>query len=158
MRHLLKIKCVDSRVNVHILVSTSITFTLTTVQVLNLALTYTKWITVWGIKNHGVLQAPEIVKTASLIVVWTLTSAVRCYWENYDKWIIKIVQLSLHRLKLEGFKSAQSLHRFKIKGFKATQSLHRFEKRVLKRHNRFIASKRRIFKWRRRFIAQKDGL
>jgi hypothetical protein len=46
MRHLLKIKCVDSRVNVHILASTNVTFTLTTVQVTNLALTHTKRITV----------------------------------------------------------------------------------------------------------------
>jgi hypothetical protein len=46
MRHLLKIKCVDSRVNVHILASTSVPFALTTVQVPNLALTHTKRITV----------------------------------------------------------------------------------------------------------------
>jgi hypothetical protein len=46
MGHLLKIKCVDSRVNVHNLASTSVSLTLTTVQVLNLALTHTKWITV----------------------------------------------------------------------------------------------------------------
>jgi hypothetical protein len=36
MGHLLKIKCVDSRVNVHNLASTSVPFTLTTVQVPNL--------------------------------------------------------------------------------------------------------------------------
>ncbi len=46
MGHLLKIKCVDSRVNVHILASTSVPFTLTTVQVPNLALTHKKRITV----------------------------------------------------------------------------------------------------------------
>ncbi len=46
MGHLLKIKCVDSRVNVHILASTSVPFTLTTVQVPNLALTHAKRITV----------------------------------------------------------------------------------------------------------------
>ncbi len=46
MGHLLKIKCVDSRVNVHILASTSVPFTLTTVQVPNLALTHMKGITV----------------------------------------------------------------------------------------------------------------
>jgi hypothetical protein len=51
MGHLLKIKCVDSRVNVHILDSTSVPFTLTTVQVSNLALTHAKRITV-----HTVLQ------------------------------------------------------------------------------------------------------
>ncbi len=39
MEHFLKIKCVDSRVNVHIFASKSAPFTLTTVQVLNLALT-----------------------------------------------------------------------------------------------------------------------
>jgi hypothetical protein len=46
MGHLLKIKCVDSRVNVNILASTSVPFTLSTAQVPNLALTHTKWITV----------------------------------------------------------------------------------------------------------------
>ncbi len=49
MGHLLKIKCVDSMVNVHILDSTSIPFTLMTVQVPNIALTHTKLITVWHI-------------------------------------------------------------------------------------------------------------
>jgi hypothetical protein len=37
MGHLLKIKCVDSKGNVHILASTSVSFTVTTVQVPNLA-------------------------------------------------------------------------------------------------------------------------
>ncbi len=46
MGHLLKIKCVDSRVNVHILASTSVPLTLTTAQVPNLALTHKKRITV----------------------------------------------------------------------------------------------------------------
>ncbi len=46
MGHLLKIKCVDSRVNVHIVDATSVPFTLSTVQVPNLALTHTKRITV----------------------------------------------------------------------------------------------------------------
>jgi hypothetical protein len=45
----LKIKCVDSRVNVNIFASTSVPFILTTVQVPNLALTHKKWITVWGL-------------------------------------------------------------------------------------------------------------
>ncbi len=44
---LLKIKCVDSRLNVHILASTGVPFTLTTVQVPNLALTHKKRITVY---------------------------------------------------------------------------------------------------------------
>ncbi len=35
------------------------------------------------------------------------------------------MQHTLHRLKIRGFKSAQSLYRFKIKAFKARQSLHR---------------------------------
>jgi hypothetical protein len=46
MGHLLKIKCVDSRVNVRTLASTSVPFTLSTVQVPNLALTHKKRITV----------------------------------------------------------------------------------------------------------------
>ncbi len=37
---------VDSRMNVKILALASVPFTLTTVQVLNLALTHKKWITV----------------------------------------------------------------------------------------------------------------
>ncbi len=49
MGHLLKIKCVDLRANVHILASTSVPFTFTTVQVPNLALTHMKQITVWGL-------------------------------------------------------------------------------------------------------------
>jgi hypothetical protein len=40
MGHVLKIKCVDSRVNVHILALKSVPFTLTTVEVPNLALTH----------------------------------------------------------------------------------------------------------------------
>ncbi len=44
---LLKIKCVDSRLNVHILASESVPFILKTVQVPNLALTHTKQITVF---------------------------------------------------------------------------------------------------------------
>jgi hypothetical protein len=48
MGHLLNIKCVDSRVSVHILAPTSVSLTLTTVQVSNLALTRTKRITVHG--------------------------------------------------------------------------------------------------------------
>ncbi len=49
MGHLLKIKCVDSRVNVNILAATGVPFTLLTVQVQvrNLALTHTKRITVY---------------------------------------------------------------------------------------------------------------
>jgi hypothetical protein len=46
MGHLLEIKCADSRVNVHILASTIVTFTLTAMQVPNLALTHKKRITV----------------------------------------------------------------------------------------------------------------
>ncbi len=47
MGHKFKIKCVDSRVNMHNLASTSLPFTLTTVQVPNLALTHKKRITVY---------------------------------------------------------------------------------------------------------------
>ncbi len=47
MGHLLKIKFVNSRVNMHILASTSVSFTLTTVQVPYLALTRMKRITVY---------------------------------------------------------------------------------------------------------------
>jgi hypothetical protein len=46
MGHSLKIKCIDSRVNVHTLASKSVPFTLTTVQVPNLSLTHKKRITV----------------------------------------------------------------------------------------------------------------
>jgi hypothetical protein len=46
MGQLLKIQCVDSRVNVYILASTSVPFSLKTVQVPNFALTNTKQITV----------------------------------------------------------------------------------------------------------------
>jgi hypothetical protein len=42
----LKIKYVDSRVNVNIFASTSVPFILPTVQVPNLALSHKKWITV----------------------------------------------------------------------------------------------------------------
>jgi hypothetical protein len=48
MGHLLKIKCVDSKVNVHSLASKNVPFTLTTVQVPNLAQTHTKRITVYA--------------------------------------------------------------------------------------------------------------
>jgi hypothetical protein len=44
---LLKRKSVDSRVNVHIVAATSVPFTLSKVQVPNLALTHTKRITVY---------------------------------------------------------------------------------------------------------------
>jgi hypothetical protein len=57
MGHSLKIKCVDSRENVHILDSTSVSFTLTMVQGPNLALTNTKRITAhWGV-GKSVLAA-----------------------------------------------------------------------------------------------------
>ncbi len=47
-------KCVDSRVKVNILDSTSVLFRSTMMQVPNLALTDTKWITVYRIKQpHG---------------------------------------------------------------------------------------------------------
>jgi hypothetical protein len=46
MGHKMKKKCVDSRVNAHDLASTGVPFTLTTVQVQNLALTHYKRISV----------------------------------------------------------------------------------------------------------------
>jgi hypothetical protein len=54
----LKTKCVDSRVNMHILASTSAPFTLTTVQVPNLALSHTKRITVQS-RGCGRRKVPE---------------------------------------------------------------------------------------------------
>ncbi len=48
----MKIKCVDSRVNVNIFASTSVPFILTTVQVPNLELTHKKWITVYIGENR----------------------------------------------------------------------------------------------------------
>ncbi len=57
MGHKLNIKCVDSRVNVNIVASTSVPFTLTTVQVPNLALTLTRRITVR--KHRGGMGALE---------------------------------------------------------------------------------------------------
>ncbi len=46
----MKIKCVHSRVKVDNLASTRVPFTLTTVEVPNVALTHKKWIIVWGWK------------------------------------------------------------------------------------------------------------
>ncbi len=62
MGYLLKIKCIDSRVNVHILTSTSVTFTLTMVPVPNLALTHTKLITVYcrAPKNWNLCRIPDL--------------------------------------------------------------------------------------------------
>ncbi len=47
MGHFLKLKCAHSPLNLRILSSTSVLFTLMTVQVPNLALTHTKRITVY---------------------------------------------------------------------------------------------------------------
>ncbi len=58
MGHLLKIKCVDSRVNVHILASISVSFRLTTVQVPNLALTRKKRITGYPYLSNVFLYIP----------------------------------------------------------------------------------------------------
>jgi hypothetical protein len=52
MKQLLKQKCAHSPLNLRILSSTSVPFTLTTVKVPNLALTHTKRITVWGRENR----------------------------------------------------------------------------------------------------------
>jgi hypothetical protein len=56
---LLKLKCAHSPLNPRILSSTSVPFTLTTVQVPNLALTHKKRITVWGESEAAVL-CPEL--------------------------------------------------------------------------------------------------
>ncbi len=63
MGHLLKIKCVDSRVNTHIFASTSVPFTLTTVQVPNLTLTLTKRITVHNESETNPTQQCAAVRT-----------------------------------------------------------------------------------------------
>jgi hypothetical protein len=72
MGHMLKIKCVDSKVNVKILGSTSVPFTLTTVQVPNLALTHTRRITVhhknWRLSPEEDRAEPSIYCTISLIL------------------------------------------------------------------------------------------
>jgi hypothetical protein len=52
MGHLLQLKCAHSPLNQRILSSTSVPFTLTTLQVPNLALTHTKRFTVWGRKRR----------------------------------------------------------------------------------------------------------
>ncbi len=64
--HLLKRKCSHSPLNLRILSSTSVPFTLTTVQVLNLALTHKKRITVHltreaeaGDRGHAVLKGDD---------------------------------------------------------------------------------------------------
>jgi hypothetical protein len=70
MGHKLKTKCVDSRVNAHDLASTGVPFTLTTMQVPNLALTHKKRITVCmgisGLKleGGGVCAVGDIVFSA----------------------------------------------------------------------------------------------
>jgi hypothetical protein len=73
MVYLLKIKCVDSRVNVqHILASTSVPFTLMAVQVPNLALTHTKRITVCQVK----LKTPNKYLTTQSSVQYTVQYTV----------------------------------------------------------------------------------
>jgi hypothetical protein len=70
MGHKLKIKCVDSRVNVHNLSSTGVPLTLTTVQVLNLALTHKKRITVKA--GHSSMKAHRIqVNCCAVTIVLT---------------------------------------------------------------------------------------
>ncbi len=62
----MKIKCVDSRVNVNIFASTSVPFILTTVQVPNLALTHKKWITV--LRSMGSRKKNERKKSSAALV------------------------------------------------------------------------------------------
>ncbi len=52
MGHLLRLKCAQSPLNLRILSSTSVPFTLTMVQLPNLALIHTKWITLLKSKHH----------------------------------------------------------------------------------------------------------
>jgi hypothetical protein len=69
MGHYLKIKCVDSRVNVHILALTRVPFTLTTMQVPNLALTHTKWITAWlRFRGEFCLEFAEMKGTGTVFL------------------------------------------------------------------------------------------
>ncbi len=56
MGHLLKINCAQSPLNLRILSSACVRFTLTTVQVLNLGLTYKKRITVYCMKTEWEVQ------------------------------------------------------------------------------------------------------
>jgi hypothetical protein len=53
MGHLLKLKCANSPLNQRTLSSTRFPFTLTTVQVPNLALTHTKRFTVWRVSAES---------------------------------------------------------------------------------------------------------
>jgi hypothetical protein len=69
MVHKLKIKCVDSRVNVHNLSSTDVPFTLTTVQVPNLALTHKKRITVYSVDVF--LPGVDEGAGAHLLKIWS---------------------------------------------------------------------------------------
>jgi hypothetical protein len=83
MGHLLKLKCVDSRVNVLIFASTSASFTLTTVQVPNLALTHTK-----RIKNNYCFRLWHI--TDSIFQHLDAVSLLRCEKVRFFPWQGKI--------------------------------------------------------------------
>ncbi len=83
--HLLKLKCAHSPLNLCILSSTSVPFTLTTVQVSNLSLTHTKRITVWGL-GVGVLlclcdrwswmSCSELTEAKSKVPDWGIKSTL----------------------------------------------------------------------------------
>jgi hypothetical protein len=62
MGHLLKLKCSHSPLNQRILSSTSVPFTLTTVQVSNLALTHTKRFTVYAFVTDRFYSAYPLEK------------------------------------------------------------------------------------------------
>jgi hypothetical protein len=64
MKQLLKQKCAHSPLNLRILSSTSVPFTLTTVQVPNLALTHVKRITVCGNVNSLQTHIEDISEKA----------------------------------------------------------------------------------------------
>jgi hypothetical protein len=82
MGHLLKIKCVDSRATVHIIASTSVSFTrTTTVQVPNLAIVETKRITVWSVVTPQKCKVPKnfrCVLQQELFLVYPLLKELCC--------------------------------------------------------------------------------
>jgi hypothetical protein len=90
MGHLLKTKCIDSRVNVHILASTSVSLTLTTVQVSNLALTHTKRITVQAQSRESMVNSFSVIgiyRTArSAEEQSKIIKSGRCFKNNEQEW------------------------------------------------------------------------
>ncbi len=82
MRHLLKLKCAHSPLNLRILSSTSVPFILTTVQVPNLALTYRKRITVYT----------EFVQNFRLQGEFTVHRRLSAAWHKFDMaWLNRLL-------------------------------------------------------------------